>query len=194
MNRRKAVTERKFGKALIDAKTLSDRIRQLALQISRDYEGREILAIGVLKGAAMFYTDLVRHIQVPVVMDFIQVKSYAGRTATSGEVRTIAQPEFIDDMQGRHVMIIEDIVDSGVTMRYLQKMLLTKNPASLSACTLLDKPSRRRMEVPVNYIGFTIPDLFVVGYGLDYNERYRNLPYIASLDNPEGEGSHPSSG
>jgi len=188
------VTERKFGKALIDTKTLSDRVKQLAQQISRDYEGREILAIGVLKGASIFYSDLVRQIQVPVVLDFIQVKSYAGRTSSSGEVRMIAEPEFIGDMEGRHVLIVEDIVDSGVTMRYLQKILLAKGPASLRCVTLLDKPSRRRIQVPVDYVGFTVPNVFVIGYGLDHAERYRNLPYIASLENAETNGGRGPAG
>lgn len=176
------MTERQFGKALIDTQTLTDRVRQLAQQISRDYEGREILAIGVLKGASIFYADLVRQIQVPVVLDFIQVKSYAGRTSSSGEVRMIAEPEFIGDMEGRHVLIVEDIVDTASTLHYLTEMLRARDPASLRCCALVRKKDRIRSEVDVDYLGFDIPDRWVVGYGLDLREQYRTLPYIGVVD------------
>lgn len=179
------MSPRQFGKALIDAPTLADRIKQLARQITADYEGREILAIGVLKGAVLFYADLIRQINVPVTLDFIQAKSYQGRTSSSGEVRLMSEPEYFDRMQNKHVLIVEDIVDSGVTVQYLRKVLLDKKPASLTTCTLLDKPARRRIQVPVEYVGFTIPNVFVVGYGLDHAEKYRNLPYIAALDTVE---------
>jgi len=173
---------RRFGKALIDAPTLAQRVQQLGKQITTDYAGRELLAVGVLKGAAFFYTDLVRQIGVPVTVDFIRAKSYEGRTTTSGEVRVVSDPDFAEEIAGRHVLIVEDIVDSGVTMQYLRKLLLAERPASLATCTLLDKPSRRRIEVPLDYVGFSIPNVFVVGYGLDHAEHYRNLPYIAALD------------
>ncbi len=177
--------ERKFGKALIDANTLQTRIDVLAKQISEDYAGKEILMIGVLKGSVFFYSDLVRRIKVPVVLDFVQAKSYAGRTST-GEVRLLSQPEYIDRLEGRHVIVVEDIVDTGVTLQYLRKTLLAKNPASLKTCSLLDKPDDRRTKVPVDYVGFTIPSVFVVGYGMDHNEQFRNLPYLAVL---EGNGN-----
>ena len=179
------MNDRQFGKSLIDAPTLADRIRQLGRQITTDYEGRELLLIGVLKGAVLFYADLIRHINVPVTLDFIQAKSYQGRTSSSGEVRLLSEPEYFDRLSGKHVMIVEDIVDSGVTVQYLRKVLLAQNPKSLATCTLLDKPARRRIQVPVEYVGFTIPNVFVVGYGLDHAERYRNLPYIAALDTVE---------
>ncbi|MFQ5508606.1 MAG: hypoxanthine phosphoribosyltransferase [Leptospirillia bacterium] len=177
--------ERHFGKALIDTPTLADRIAALGRQISKDYQGKELLVIGVLKGACLFYADLIRKIQVPVTLDFIQAKSYKGRTS-SGEVRLLSDPEYADRLADRHVLVVEDIVDSGVTVQYLRKALLAGKPASIAICTLLDKPARRRIPVPVEYVGFTIPDVFVVGYGLDHDESYRNLPYIAALDNIEG--------
>lgn len=173
--------ELRFGKALIDAATLARRVEQLGRKITADYAGREILAVGILKGAAFFYTDLVRHIGRPLVVDFLRAGSYGGRTSTSGEVRIFAD-EDAADVAGRHVLIVEDIVDSGVTMQYLRKLFLAKDPASLATCTLLDKPARRRIEVPLDYVGFTVADVFVVGYGMDHGGRYRNLPYIAALD------------
>jgi hypoxanthine phosphoribosyltransferase len=171
-----------YGKALIDAPTLAQRIQQLGKQITADYAGRELLAVGVLKGAAFFYTDLVRRIGVPLTVDFIRATSYEGRTSTSGEVRVVSDPDFSESIAGRHVLIVEDIVDSGVTIQYLRKLFLAQGPASLATCALLDKPSRRRIDMDVDYVGFTIPNVFVVGYGLDHAERYRNLPYIAALE------------
>jgi hypoxanthine phosphoribosyltransferase len=172
----------RFGKALIDAATLTRRVAQLGRQITADYAGREIVAVGILKGAAFFYTDLVRHIARPLVVDFMRAESYGGRTATSGEVQIVSDADAAD-VKGQHVLIVEDIVDSGVTMQYLRKLFLAREPASLATCTLLDKPSRRRIDVPLDYVGFTVADLFVVGYGMDHAGRYRNLPYIAALDN-----------
>jgi hypoxanthine phosphoribosyltransferase len=174
--------ERQYGKALIDTRALSQRVQQLGKQITADYAGRDLLAVAVLKGAAFFFTDLVRHIGVPVTVDFLRAASYAGRTTSSGEVRVVSDPEFAPEIAGRHVLIVEDIVDSGVTLHYLRKLFLAEGPASLATCALLDKPSRRRIEVDVDYVGFTIPNVFVVGYGLDHAERYRNLPYIAALE------------
>jgi len=171
----------RFGKALIDAATLARRVEQLGKQITADYADREILAVGVLKGAAFFYTDLVRQIRRPLVVDFLRADSYGGRTSTSGEVRIVADVDAAD-IAGRHVLIVEDIVDSGVTMQYLRKLFLARDPASLATCTLLDKPTRRRIDVPLDYVGFKVADVFVVGYGMDRGGRYRNLPYIAALD------------
>lgn len=172
----------RYGKALIDAATLARRVQQLGKQITADYADREILAVGILKGATFFYADLVRQIGRPVRIDFLRATSYGGRTTTSGEVRIVSEPAAGDDIAGRHVLIVEDIVDSGVTMQYLRKVFLARNPASLATCTLLDKPVRRRVDVKLDYVGFSIADVFVVGYGLDHGERYRNLPYIAALD------------
>lgn len=174
--------ERQYGKALIDTSALAQRVQQLGKQITADYAGRELLAVGVLKGAAFFFTDLVRHIGVPLTVDFLRAKSYEGRTTSSGEVRIVSDPDFAEEITGRHVLIVEDIVDSGVTMQYLRKLFLAEGPASLATCALLDKPSRRRIDVSLDYVGFTIPNVFVVGYGLDHAERYRNLPYIAALE------------
>ncbi|MBI5137627.1 MAG: hypoxanthine phosphoribosyltransferase [Nitrospirae bacterium] len=176
--------ERKFGKALIDSNTLQERVRQLGRQISEDYAGKGIIMIAVLKGAALFYADLIRQIKVPVTLDFVQAKSYAGRTST-GEVRLLSEPEYIDRLAGRHVIVVEDIVDTGVTMQYLRKTLLDKRPASLKVCTLLDKPGHRRSKVKLDYVGFSIPNVFVVGYGMDHNEQFRNLPYLAVLEDVE---------
>lgn len=171
----------RFGKALIDAATLARRVEQLGKQITADYEGREIVAVGILKGAALFYTDLVRQIRRPLIVDFLRAGSYGGRTSTSGDVRIVADDEAVE-VAGRHVLIVEDIVDSGVTMQYLRKLFLAKGPASVATCTLLDKPTRRRIDVRLDYVGFSVADVFVVGYGMDHGERYRNLPYIAALD------------
>jgi hypoxanthine phosphoribosyltransferase len=175
----------RFGKALIDAATLARRVEQLGKQITADFSDREIVAVGILKGATFFYADLVRQIRRPLVVDFLRADSYGGRTSTSGEVRIVADSDAAD-VAGRHVLIVEDIVDSGVTMQYLRKLFLARDPASLSTCTLLDKPSRRRIDVPLDYVGFTVADVFVVGYGMDHGGRYRNLPYIAALDEVQG--------
>jgi len=172
---------RRFGKALIDAATLARRVEQLGKQITADYAGREVVAVGILKGAAFFYTDLVRHVGVPLVVEFLRVESYGGRTSSSGEVQLVSDTDAAN-VGGRHVLIVEDIVDSGVTMQYLRKLFLAREPASLATCTLLDKPSRRRIDVPLDYVGFKVADLFVVGYGMDHGGRYRNLPYIAALE------------
>lgn len=183
---RKDRREPRFGKALIDTAALARRVQQLGKQITADYAGREVLAVGILNGAALFYADLVRQIDRPVRVDFLRARSYGGRTKSSGEVRIVSDPDSADDIAGRHVLIVEDIVDSGVTMQYLRKLFLAKGPASLATCTLLDKPTRRRIEVPLDYVGFTVADVFVVGYGLDHAEQYRNLPYIAALDSLGG--------
>jgi len=180
--------ERKFGKALIDTNRLQERIAQLGKQISEDYAGKELLMIGVLKGSVLFYADLIRTIKVPVTLDFVQAKSYAGRTST-GEVRMLSEPEYIDRLQGRHVIVVEDIVDTGVTLQFLRKTLLGKGAASLAICTLLNKPDGRRTQVKLDYVGFDIPNVFVIGYGMDHREKFRNLPYLAVMD---GDGDTPN--
>ncbi len=166
-------------KILLDEEHIKERVAQLALQISQDYQGESILMVGILKGAMVFLADLVRHIDVPTFFDFMAVSSYGAGTVSSGAVRILKDLD--KSIHSRHVIIVEDIVDTGLTLQYLVENIKARGPASLKVCTLLDKPSRRKVEVPIDYNGFSIPDEFVVGYGLDYNERYRNLPYIAVL-------------
>lgn len=166
-------------KILLDEEQIKERVAQLGLQISQDYQGESILMVGILKGAMVFLADLVRNINVPTFFDFMAVSSYGAGTVSSGAVRILKDLD--KSIHGRHVIIVEDIVDTGLTLQYLVENMKARGPASLKVCTLLDKPSRRKVEVPVDYNGFSIPDEFVVGYGLDYNERYRNLPYIAVL-------------
>jgi hypoxanthine phosphoribosyltransferase len=164
--------------AFIPAETLRSRVASLALEIRRDVPDEDIHLICVLKGAVMFLADLVRAMTGPVTMDFMALSSYAG-TTSSGEVRLIKDLDY--GLEGRNVIIIEDIVDTGLTLHYLQQVLRARNPKSLRTACLLSKPSRRKIDVKVDYIGFTIEDRFVVGYGLDYSEQYRNLPYIGVL-------------
>ncbi len=161
---------------LIDEDEIQKRVRQLAQKISRDYAGKEILLLCILKGGLMFLADLAKHIEVPVAMDFIGISSYGSSTQSSGVVRITKDLE--ESIEGKHVLIIEDIIDSGLTLSYLTNNLSIRNPASLKICTLLDKQANREVEIPVDYVGFTVPNEFLVGYGLDYNEFYRNIPYI----------------
>jgi hypoxanthine phosphoribosyltransferase len=165
---------------LLEAEAIRLRITELAQQIEGEYpQGEEIHLVCVLKGGFMFMSDLVRSMTTRVTMDFIAVSSYGAGTKSSGEVRF--QKDLDSSLEGRHVIIVEDIVDTGLTLKYLQEILRSRAPKSLKTACLLSKPSRRRVNVPVEYIGFTIEDKFVVGYGLDYAEKYRNLPYIAVL-------------
>ncbi|NLJ33834.1 MAG: hypoxanthine phosphoribosyltransferase [Firmicutes bacterium] len=164
---------------LIDSEQLQGRVRELGEELSRDYAGREPHLIGVLKGAVIFMADLARSMTVPVSFDFMAVSSYGASTKTSGVVRILM--DLADSIEGKDIIIIEDIIDSGLTLHYLYKNLSSRRPASLEICTLLDKPERREVEVPVKYCGFAIPDRFVVGYGLDFAQKYRNLPYIGVL-------------
>ena len=166
---------------LLDAATIQTRIRELAGQIEREYPaGEEIHLVCVLKGGFMFTADLVRAMSTRVTLDFIAVSSYAKSTKTSGEVRLLKDLD--SGLQGRHIVIVEDIVDTGLTLTYLQEILRARSPKTLRTACLLSKPSRRQVAVTVEYIGFTIEDHFVVGYGLDFAEQFRNLPYIAVLD------------
>jgi hypoxanthine phosphoribosyltransferase len=166
---------------LIDADRIQHRIRDMAAEIERDYPAEEeIHLVGVLKGGFVFMADLIRAMSARVTLDFIAVSSYAQSTRTSGEVRMLKDLD--SGLEGRHVIIVEDIVDTGLTLIYLQDILRARAPRSLKTACLLSKPSRRKVEVSVDYIGFTIDDRFVVGYGLDYAEKYRNLGYIAVLD------------
>lgn len=167
---------------LLDAEMIQARVKALAGEIERDYPGdEEIHLVCVLKGGFMFMADLVRAMSHRVSLDFIAVSSYAKSTKSSGEVRMLKDLD--SGLQGRHIVIVEDIVDTGLTLTYLQEILRARAPKTLRTACLLSKPSRRQVDVVVEYIGFTIEDRFVVGYGLDYAEKYRNLPYIAVLEN-----------
>jgi len=164
---------------LFSGEEIQRRVAELGGQISADYAGKELLVVGILKGAMIFLADLVRHITVPTYFDFVAVSSYGASTQSSGVVRILKD---IDrSIEGRHVLIVEDIVDTGLTLNYLVENFKSRGPAGVKVCTLLDKPSRRVVPVDIDYNGFVIPDEFVVGYGLDYNERYRNFPYIMVL-------------
>lgn len=158
---------------------IAERVKELGQQISKDYEGESVLMIGILKGAMIFLADLVRNITVPTYFDFMAVSSYGSSTQSSGAVRILKDLD--KSIEGKHVIIVEDIVDTGLTLNYLVENLRARGPKSIKICTLLSKPDRRTVGVEIDYNGFVIPDEFVVGYGLDYDERYRNLPYIAVL-------------
>jgi hypoxanthine phosphoribosyltransferase len=178
------VSEPPVGEILVQADSLQRRVRELAGAISRDYEGRDLLLICVLKGAVFFLSDLMRHITVPCEVDFMAVASYGSATDSSGVVRILKDLD--DSIEGRDVLIVEDIVDSGLTLQYLMRNLKARDPASIEVCALLTKPERRKADVPARYIGFEIPNRFVIGYGLDHAERHRNLPYVAALEGQEG--------
>ncbi len=165
---------------LIDEDRLCDRIKEMAEKINRDYAGKSLHMIGVLKGSVFMMTELAKHITVPVTMDFMCVSSYGNGTESTGRVKIVKDLD--EGIAGRYVLIVEDIIDSGNTLHYLQKVLEERKPASLKLCTLLDKPERRVVDdVTVDYVGFEIPDKFVVGFGLDYAQKYRNLPYIGVI-------------
>ena len=172
-----------LGEIIVQADDLQHRVGELGAEISADYADKSpLLLICVLKGAVFFLADLMRRIDVPCEVDFMAVASYGSATESSGVVRILKDLDMA--IEGRHVLIVEDIVDSGLTLQYLMRSLATRNPASLEVCALLTKPSRRAVELPARYIGFEIPDKFAVGYGLDHAERWRNLPYVAALAHP----------
>jgi hypoxanthine phosphoribosyltransferase len=173
------VRESGVGKILVQQDELAHRVRQLGEEISVDYAERELFLVGVLKGAVFFLSDLMRHLEVPCQVDFMAVASYGSSTDSSGVVRILKDLDA--PIEGRNVLIVEDIVDSGLTLSYLLRTLAARNPASLEVCALLTKPERRKVELPIRYVGFEIPDSFAIGYGLDHAERYRNLPYVAEL-------------
>jgi hypoxanthine phosphoribosyltransferase len=168
-----------IGEILVGAEDLSRRVKELADQISRDYADKDLLLIGVLKGAVFFVSDLMRHLDIPVEVDFMAVASYGSATRSSGVVRILKDLDAA--IEGRDVLIVEDIVDSGLTLQYLLRNLAGRNPRSLEVCALLIKPERRKVDLHTRYVGFEIPDQFAIGYGLDHAERYRNLPYVAAL-------------
>ena len=164
---------------LFSEEQIRERVRELGEQIARDYAGKDVVLIGVLKGVALFFGDMMRAIDLPLEIDFMAVSSYGASTRSSGVVRILKDLD--ESITGRHVLIIEDIIDTGLTLSYLVRTLMERRPASLEICTMLDKPARRLVEVPVKYVGFTIPDQFVVGYGLDYDQKFRNLPFVGIL-------------
>ena len=168
-----------IGEILVQPDDLQHRVRELGAEITRDYAGREPLLVFVLKGAVFFLSDLMRHIDVPCEVDFMAVASYGSSTESSGVVRILKDLDA--PLEGRDVLIVEDIVDSGLTLQYLMRTLEARKPASLEVCALLTKPARREIDVPIRYVGFEIPNEFAIGYGLDHGERYRNLPYVAAL-------------
>jgi hypoxanthine phosphoribosyltransferase len=178
------MAEARIGDILVQADELAHRVRELAAEISRDYEGRELLLIGVLKGAVFFLSDLMRHLEVNCEVDFMAVSSYGSSTDSSGIVRILKDLDA--PIEGRDVLIVEDIVDSGLTLSYLFRMLRARNPATLEVCALLTKPERREVDLPIRYVGFEIPNRFAIGYGLDHAERFRNLPYVAVLEGENG--------
>jgi hypoxanthine phosphoribosyltransferase len=172
--------ERAVGEVLVDEGALAGRIAELGEEISADYEGRDLLLIGVLKGAVFFMADLMRHLRVPCELDFMAISSYGAATDSSGVVRILKDLDI--NIRERNVLVVEDIIDSGLTLSYLVRNLSAREPESLEICALLTKPARREIEVPVRYVGFEIPNRFVIGYGLDFAERYRNLPYVGVLN------------
>lgn len=166
-------------KILFTEEQLQKKVKELGNQIANDYKDKDLLVIGILKGSNIFMSDLVRKINIPLQMDFMDVSSYGNATESTGVVRIIKDLECAID--GRDILIVEDIIDSGLTLRYLKDMLLSRNPRSVKICTLLDKPTRRKQQVEIDYLGFEVPDEFIVGYGIDYAEKYRNLPVVAIL-------------
>ena len=169
-----------IGEVLVPAEDLARRVGELAAEVSRDYEGRDLVLIGVLKGAVFFLADLMRAMTVPCEVDFMAVASYGSATKSSGVVRILKDLDAV--IEGRDVLIVEDIVDSGLTLQYLLRNLAGRNPRSLEVCALLIKPERRKVDLETRYVGFEIPDRFAIGYGLDHAEKYRNLPYVAALE------------
>ena len=169
-----------IGEILVPAEALQQRVRELASEVSRDYADKDLVLVGVLKGAVFFLSDLMRSLEIPCEVDFMAVASYGSATKSSGVVRILKDLDAV--IEGRDVLIVEDIVDSGLTLQYLLRNLAGRNPRSLEVCALLIKPERKKVELWTRYVGFEIPNRFAIGYGLDYAERYRNLPYVAALN------------
>jgi len=170
----------RIGETLVSSEDLQRRVAELGAKISEDYGERDLFMVGVLKGAVLFLADLMRNISVPCEIDFMAVSSYGSQTDSSGVVRIMKDLDA--PIEGRHVLIVEDIIDSGLTLQYLMRNLRARNPASLEVCSLLTKPERLRVDLSPRYVGFEIPNRFAVGYGLDHAQRHRNLPYVAALD------------
>ena len=165
-----------IGKPLLTTRQIQVKVKELAQNISKDYFGKEILAVGILKGSFMFFSDIVREIEVPLTLDFILASSYM-KSETSGEVKI--HYDIREDISDKHVLLIDDIVDTGITLNQIRERILARFPLSLKICTFLDKKERREVDIPLDYVGYVIPNQFVVGYGLDYDNKYRNLPYIS---------------
>ncbi len=172
--------EKHIGKTLLSEQQILRRVQELGQQISNDYRGEEVIIVCVLKGAVVFLADLLRSIDVPTDLDFVQISSYGDGTESTGVVEALHRPT--TEIKGRHVLVVDDIVDSGLTLNHLRESLLTEEPASLKLCVLLDKVGRRTEDVEMDYVGFEIPDEFAIGYGLDYAGHYRGLRYIAALE------------
>ena len=181
-----AMLEQDIQEVLFTEAQLKARVQELARQIERDYAGKEIMLISVLRGSFIFMADLCRAIDLPCTLDFMAVSSYGKGTSSSGQVQITK--DLSEDISGRHIIVVEDILDSGNTLHYLLRLLDHRHPASIRLCTLLDKPERRKVDIHPDYVGFQIPDAFVVGYGLDYAEKYRNLPYVGILKPSVYEG------
>ncbi len=177
--------ERIFGRPIVTQEEMRTRIRELGKQITTDYTGTDFVLVGVLKGAYAFYADLARAIRIPMRVDFLMVTTDGTQGRASGKVKMVT--ELTEDIKGKDVLLVEDIVDSGLTAQYLLKTLARKKPRSIKVCTLLSKPDRRTINVTIDYVGFKIPNRYVVGYGLDYRQKYRNLPYLAVLDMEEDQ-------
>lgn len=171
--------ERDMARILLSEEQIAKKVKELGEIITKDYEGKKLLVVGILKGSNMFMSDLMRHIKLPIEVDFMIVSSYGNATDSTGVVKIIKDLE--QGIQDKHVLIVEDIIDTGLTLKYLTQILQTRKPASVKLCTLVDKPARRKEAVDVAYIGYELPDEFIVGYGIDFAERYRNLPYIGVL-------------
>jgi len=172
--------EKDICRVLISEEQLKEKVTELGAQISKDYNGKKLLLVSILKGSVVFMADLMRAITIPASIDFMSVSSYGSGVKTSGVVKILKDLD--QDLNGYDVLIVEDILDSGMTLSYLVELLKSRNPASVAICSLLDKPERHKVEIELKYKGFTIPDEFVVGYGLDYAEKYRNLPFVGILD------------
>jgi hypoxanthine phosphoribosyltransferase len=181
-----------IGETIVPPDTLKERVAELAAEITNDYRGRELFLMGVLKGAVFFLADLMREIDLPCEVDFMAVSSYGSLTDSSGVVRILKDLDA--PIEGRDVLIVEDVVDSGLTLAYLLRSLRSRHPRSLEVCALLVKPHRRKVDLPIRYVGFEIPDRYVVGYGLDLDQRYRNLPYVAAIEDSRREPVAISSG
>jgi hypoxanthine phosphoribosyltransferase len=175
----------RMGPVLVASEDIRAKVRELGELITEDYRGEKVLLVGILRGAVVFLSDLMRHLELPCEIDFMEVSSYGTGTQSSGVVRILKDLQ--EDITGRHVLIVEDIIDTGLTLSYLRRTLLQRKPASLEICALLSKPSRRRVELEVKYLGFEVPDEFVIGYGIDYAGAYRNLPDIRALRSEDAQ-------
>ncbi|MEK6250731.1 MAG: hypoxanthine phosphoribosyltransferase [Actinomycetota bacterium] len=180
------MSDDRIGEVLVSSEDLARRVQELGVEISRDYEGRDLVMVGVLKGAVVFIADLMRQLTVPCELDFMAVTSYGSSTDSSGVVRILKDLDA--PIEGRDVLIVEDIIDSGLTLQYLMRNLKVRSPRSLEVCALLTKPERRRVDLPTRYVGFEIPNRFAIGYGLDHSQKYRNLDYVAVLENGPENG------